>query len=157
MTKQKFLSIAVILLVLTNLAVLVFFISTKPQPPAGQKIGEGPKNIIIERLHFSKDQIDEYEAIIAIHRFEIEEQERKMRDLKHQLYESLVENESERDALISQISATQAKVENIHYAHFLELKKLCKPDQINDFNELTKDLARLFAPLPPMHHKPMPN
>ncbi|MDN3675870.1 hypothetical protein QWY90_00745 [Flavobacterium paronense] len=35
-----------------------------------------------------------------------------------------------------------------HFKHFVDIKKLCHKDQMEDFNELTEDLGRIFAPKP---------
>lgn len=37
----------------------------------------------------------------------------------------------------------------MHFKHFEDIKALCMKDQLDDYNSLTKQLARLFAPPPP--------
>ena len=39
----------------------------------------------------------------------------------------------------------QKQVESVHYAHFMDIKKICRPDQLSDFDKLTKELSRLFS------------
>jgi periplasmic protein CpxP/Spy len=40
----------------------------------------------------------------------------------------------------------QKKIEAVHYNHFKEIKKLCKPDQAEYFESLTGELADFFSP-----------
>jgi hypothetical protein len=155
MNKLKFLSIVVFLLVLTNIGVLLFFMLNKPEHPSKFK-RDNPKEIIIERLELSKDQIVEFEASIAVHRFEIEALEIKIRDLKHNLYECLTKNESNKAELFNELASAQRKIEETHYKHFEDIRSICKGHQIAKFNELSKDLARVFAPTPHKHHLSKP-
>ena len=108
---------------------------------------DGPKNIIIERLHFDKEQIEQYEKLIDEHQSSIKTTRDSIRMTKNDLYQTL-NNESfaGKDSLLVRLSVLQKQIELIHYNHFAQLKKLCKPGQLNAFNDLTKDLARFFAP-----------
>lgn len=36
------------------------------------------------------------------------------------------------------------EVENVQFAHFIDIHKLCKPDQEKRFQQLTSDLHDLF-------------
>lgn len=59
----------------------------------------------------------------------------------------------ESDSLIQNINACQAKIERIHYEHFIAIKNICRDDQLPAFEELTIDLAKLFSPPHPPRHK----
>ena len=37
------------------------------------------------------------------------------------------------------------KAEKINLEHFLDIKKLCKPNQMKDYESLTQELANLFG------------
>lgn len=140
MNKYKFLTIIVIVLLITN--GILFFILVKNHKRKG-----GPKNIIIEKLHFDKEQIKQYEAYIQQHRKAINNNETAINTLRSNLYEELKysNNKSKIDSLILIIGKQQTIAEHINYKHFLEIKKLCKPNQKNDFDELTKEIAKLFS------------
>ena len=108
---------------------------------------EGPKRIIIERLHFDKDQVAEYEKLIDEHQSSIRSADDSIRIVKNGLYQTLNnENFAGKDSLVARLGVLQNQIEGVHYNHFAQLKKLCKPGQLNAFNDLTKDLARFFAP-----------
>ncbi|MFY0672598.1 MAG: hypothetical protein JXQ87_04310 [Bacteroidia bacterium] len=154
MSKQRFLSFSVVVLIITNVSVLLFFVINNPSHGHIKPTRENPKEIIIEKLAFDKNQIIEYEAAIAIHRFEIEEQEMKIRELKHKLYEGLAGNGNKKEELISELANAQRKIEQIHYQHFEEIKAICNDNQKDEFNALSNDLAKIFAPKPPKHHSP---
>jgi protein CpxP len=140
MNKYKFLTIIVIVLLIIN--GILFFILVKNHKRKG-----GPKNIIIEKLHFDKKQIKKYEVFIQQHRNAINENENSMNKLRSKLYEELknADNSIKIDSLITIIGKQQMDAEYINYKHFLEIKKLCKPNQKKDFDELIKEIANLFS------------
>ena len=144
MKNLKYLQLIIILLVILNILLVLFIFLRKPPRP------EGPKNIIIERLHFDQRQIDEYELLIDQHRKDIQQNEEEMMILKSALYETLLnENAVEKDSLVKLIGKKQEEAEMINYNHFADIKKICKSDQQKDFKALVHDLGRLFS-----HKKP---
>lgn len=150
MTKNTLLTITVILLVMMNIAIVSFFILTKPN--RHNLHGEGPKQQIIEDLHFDKQQIAAYELLIQEHRTAIVALEREMNSAKNTLYSSLSTNDTTNEyKLIADIANIQSQMERVHYAHFLAIKKLCHQNQLNDFNKLSQKLASYFAPKRPQH------
>jgi len=157
MSKIKLLSIAVALLLVMNLAILLFFFIGRPgQPPHGRPGGfdrQGPKSVIIERLHFDDKQTAEYQKLIDKHRQNVTELEDQIRDAKNGLYLTLSdEKHIGKDSLENHLGLLQRKMESIHYNHFADIRRLCKPNQLQDFNKLTQELAFFFSPgknLPP--------
>ena len=143
MTKVKLLSITSIFLLALNLVMIWFFVSHKPD---GRR--DRPKKVIIEKLHFNTSQIEEYEKLIAWHRGNIQHRQHKMQSLKNQLYSTLQEKgkSNATDSLINEIGKVQIEIEQVHYKHFQDIKKLCNPEQQKSFNELCSDIAELFAP-----------
>jgi hypothetical protein len=152
MNKNKLLIISVAVLVLLNISLIVVLtLGHSPRPPHMQG-PQNPQEIIIEKLNFDASQVEAYNEIITEHREQIENKEHEMRIAKEALYHSLSsDNQDEKDQLIAKINILQKDFEDIHYNHFLEIKKLCKPEQIQDYNELTNELAKIFSrhPKPP--------
>lgn len=142
MNKVKFLSIIAIGLLISNLVLAWFMLIKKPKHP----MGEGPKKLITEKLHFDDNQVAQYEAIIMEHQKKIRTSDEKILNLKNTLYTTLTKenNTTQKDSLISQIANVQAEIENIHYNHFVEMKKLCKPEQQQYFEALTQEISTLF-------------
>jgi protein CpxP len=148
MNKVKTLSILSISLLVINLILIWFLVTNKM--PHNRK--EGPKKIIIEQLDFNESQIKEYEKLIDLHRTSIRQSELEMMAMKNELYTTLQKQEQTdiADSLIAAIGNKQIQIEHIHYKHFQDIKQLCQPEQLKLFDELCKDIAKLFA------HKPLP-
>ena len=151
MKKITFLTIVVIVLILLNIVVLgfVFTKENNPRLPEGRR--PEPREIIIKRLHFDEAQQEKDKAEITKHRKEIRELDKAIRANKHKLYDLLAKtySEEQKDSLIGVIVANQRKVEEVHFEHFEHIKSICKPDQLEYFNELTRGLPKLFAPQRP--------
>lgn len=154
MNKTKILVVSVVALMLVNVALIVSLMVGNSTHIPPHRNEQGPKYIIIERLHFSNEQVADYEKLIEMHRQQIREQEEKIRLAKNELFGSLKNNNyPEKDSLIELISQTQKSIENIHFNHFNDVKNLCTSEQIENFNALSDDLAKLFAPHPPKPRK----
>ncbi|WP_255156847.1 Spy/CpxP family protein refolding chaperone [Ferruginibacter sp. HRS2-29] len=149
MSKLKLLQIAVIGLLLINMAVLAWLFYGKPdRPPLGMAGREGPADIIIERLHFDKQQVQAYDDLIQQHRSAIRRLDGEIRETKNELYKTLTKDASPtKDSLQEKLGALQKEIETVHYNHFLDIKKLCKPSQAAYFEQLTDDLAGYFSPV----------
>ena len=158
MSKIKLLTIAVIGLLLINIAIVGFLMFRKPpqshggRPPMGQQgqpplQQDGPKDVIIDKLHFDKEQAAQYEKLIEQHQAIIKSLNDSIRDAKNNLYSSLTnENFTGKDSLIAKLGLLQRRVELTHYDHFAAIKTLCKPDQLENYIALTKEISRFFAP-----------
>ena len=153
MSKTKLLSIFVAALVALNIILIVVFVIKKPPHPPNapihHDIGGAPKNIIIKKLHFDKKQIASYEKLIEQHRSNINSIDGELKVVKQELYILLSkEDQTGKDSLITKVMVFQKEIESTHFNHFLDIKKLCTKEQLKDYNELTHELARLFAPHP---------
>ena len=149
MNKTKLLTIAVIGLLLLNLGMMCMMFFHHPEdhhPPFGGP-HEGPKMIIIQKLHFDEEQQKQYEVLVQDHRQKSREMNSNARDLRNKLY-SLLKSEhidTAQQALITdQIAENQKKTEEINIDHFQKIKALCKPDQLEAFNNLVDELTELF-------------
>ena len=153
MEKTKLLTITVIGLLLLNFGTLGFLFLKGPRghrPP--HEGGPSPKEIIAERLHFDAAQQKEYEKLIQWHHGEIQKLDGNIRKAKNELYSQLSHpeiNVKAKDSLILVINSNQKQIEETHFKHFEDIKKLCHKDQKEDFNDLTKEFDRIFAPNKP--------
>ncbi|WP_264521439.1 hypothetical protein [Flavobacterium sp. N1994] len=159
MEKTKLLTISIIGLLLLNLATLGFLFLNGPRghkPPFDGPPREGhkPKEIIINKLHFDANQQKEYDKIIQWHHSEIERLDSNIRQTKNELYSQLSNSEvnvKTKDSLIAVLNSYQNQIEQTHFKHFEDIKKICHKEQLEDFNDLTEELSRIFAPKP---HEP---
>ena len=157
MSKLKWLSTAAIGLLLINLCLVLFlFLGKPPHAQEGRRPYEqGPKNKIIDMLRFDKDQVEKYENLIKQHRTSVRLLEEGIREVKSKLYLTLNEKGSgAKDSLVNQLGDLQMQIENVHYNHFLEIKRLCKPNQQAYFTELTGNLVEFFHPEKQGHTPP---
>ena len=150
MSKIKLLSIGLLGLLAVNLGMLGFLFFSKPSGLSHERPehgGDGPKRIIIEKLHFSEAQVMDYERLIQEHRSAIRELDANIRQTKNALYATLSDTSATgKDSLESRLGDLQRTIEKVHYNHFADIKKICTPEQLPYFNALTKELAKLFAP-----------
>ena len=110
---------------------------------------DGPKRIIVERLHLDAQQVAEYEKLIGQHQQEIADKQQEMGAAQKALFEELQSDDfPKKDSLLMVIGQLQQEMEEVHFQHFAGVKKLCKPDQLEAFNALTSELARFFSPEP---------
>lgn len=156
MEKTKLLTFSVIGLLLLNFGTLSFLFLNSPKTDRHPHEGRPePREIIIEKLHFDANQQNEYEKLIQWHRHEINKFDDSIRHAKNELYSGLSQatvDTKEKDSLISAINSYQKQIEETHFKHFQDIKKLCRPEQKKDFENLTEELSRIFAPHKP--HRP---
>ena len=150
MEKTKLLTIAVIGLLLLNLGTLGFLFLNGPKGHQRPKEGgPHPKEIIIKKLHFDATQQKDYAKLIKWHHGEITKLDSNIRQAKNELYSQLNQTDTNvkaKDSLIAVINSNQKQIEETHFKHFEDIKKMCHNDQMEDFNELTEELGKLFAP-----------
>ena len=140
MNKAKINRIVIGFLLLSNLLLLGFIFWKKPALP------EGPKKIIIERLHLDEQQKNIYGLLVENHRNSIRQSEDSMITLKNRLYKTLKTSAdtSDKARLIGAIVEIQKKIETTHYQHFEGIRSLCKPEQSEDFDDLCDEITNLF-------------
>ena len=153
MEKQKLVTFSIIALLVINLGTLGFLLFSGPKkghfPPDGGR--PKPREIIIEQLHLDAQQVADYEVLIHQHRKQITATEDKIRDAKNELYlllNSTTVDATKKNSLVNTLGQYQKEIELIHFNHFSDIKKLCKPEQLDGFSDLTEELSRLFSKPP---------
>lgn len=131
-------------LLIGNIVLLANFFIRPPNPEHG-----GPRNKIIEILHFNEEQISKYDLLIQKHQSDIQAAEKNLILAKNKLYSNL--DESLDSLKLNQVLENQAVIEKIHYNHFQDIKELCTPEQQRYFKKLNKIIASLF------NHRMKPN
>ncbi len=151
MSKVKLLTIAVFGLLILNFSILGFIVLHQPpHPERRSEDRNGPKNIIIQKLNFDEKQSAEYQKLIDDHQSKLKNLRDEIRETKQLLYQQLNTNDSKiSDELEKKLGILQTQIEQTHYQHFSQIKKLCKPNQLKNYQELTKELTKLFNPNQP--------
>lgn len=144
MTKEQFFKTSTLVLLIINLLLVATIIwAPRPRP-------EGPKNYIIDRLQLNKSQIKAYETLIKKHRANKQQLHKAIKENKQQMFALLLlKNPSKIDSITAHIAAIHRKIELQDFDHFRALKKLCKPNQISNFEDLVSELGTLFTRKPP--------
>ena len=148
MNKIKFLYILAIGLLISNMMLIGYVVYSKTDRPDKNR-HPGPRNIVIEKLHFSQGQITQYDELIKWHRSEIDKAQKLMMTSKNRLYATLAEKSTDsmlKNICFDDIAAAQRNIELIHYKHFEDIKKLCSSEQEQYYKLLTDEIAELFAP-----------
>ena len=150
MNKIKFLKIAVGSLLLINLGLIGFLFLGPHHPPH-----HSPKAFIIEKLHLDKEQTLQFEVLIDEHRSKRKEMHQEILYLKNELYKTLTAEGkiAEQEVLINELGKVQEASEKINLAHFSALKKICRPEQLKNFDALMEELGELMKPPKPPHRK----
>lgn len=109
-----------------------------------------PREVIIETLGFSVNQIASYDELIAQHQKDIRKIEDELLLRKEDLHKKvLVENENIEHSDLSKVLEVYMRLEKIHVSHFQDIKSLCTKDQLPKFYDLAPRLAEMFRPKPP--------
>ena len=105
-----------------------------------------PKEVIIKKLGFDKDQKAEYLQLTKAHHEDVMALESNIKEKKKELYSTLANGNGNAnvDSLAKAIGQIQTEIEHTHYKHFTEIKNLCRKEQLPAFNELSKELGDLF-------------
>lgn len=147
MNKTKLLTFSVIVLLILNISTLAFFVFSGNQLHGFNKRIE-PKEIIIKKLGFDEQQVKEYQELIHWHRGNIDILQEQIKNTKQNLYSELVKPEVDnktKDSLVNKLANIQKEIENTHFKHFQDIKKLCKKEQLDRFSDLTTELAKIFS------------
>ena len=77
---------------------------------------------------------------------DIRTNDQKIIQLKKELYRLLNKRYSnqETDSLTKEIGHTQQEIERIHFNHFKDIKSICTPEQMPNFDLLIGELDILF-------------
>ena len=147
--KTGFQRLVIVLLVLNLIVVSAFwfFKGLGTQGNGGRDgQGGGPRNEIIDRLYFDAAQVTQYDSLIVTHRKMVGEKEKEIQGLRTALFMGVSDgiNANLKDSWVRLIGVLHADIQQIHFAHFLDIQKICKPDQRVDFDNLTKDLSKMF-------------
>jgi periplasmic protein CpxP/Spy len=142
MNRSKFYIGAIVVLLLSNIVLISFILSRKV------KRGHEPKEKVIEILDLDVNQRKDYEELITAHRASMRAKRDALFGLKNELYTQLSKpmQDQQTDSLLTAISMLQKEVEMINYDHFSDIRALCRPDQMDDFNTLAQELAQIFKP-----------
>ena len=161
--QKRYLWFAVILLVFMNLTALTLLWMGRPE---GRRPQRGPQNPIEEQhriqqllkmeLGFDKMQTEQYLNMRQEHRKQARQLNDEIRRLKKEMFDKVLQDNPQpmlSDSLLRLVQEKQANLEQLTFQHFLDLKKLCKPEQQDNLKLLMHDI---FHQNPPPGNDGMP-
>jgi periplasmic protein CpxP/Spy len=142
-TKNKSLVSIIIFLLITNIAMLVFFLvlNKPPQKAVRPRDQNGMSGMLQKEVGFSKDQVDTYLSLRksqmdTIHVLFDELRKSKM-DFYDLIYSSQVSDSSLNKA--ADIIAERQKALDLYmFDHFKRVRNICTPDQLQKFDSTIK-------------------
>lgn len=141
---NKFLTIAVILLLLINVAMLVFMLKGKKQG-ARKPGGKDPFALMVKELNMTDSQQTQYKQMKEAHFSAIRPMFDSIRALKKSLF-NLVKEENVNDSMVNNystlIAEQQAIVDKTTINHFRTVRALFTADQQPKFDEFIQKMIQ---------------
>src|SRR2546428_818906 len=142
-SKTRALVTVVILLLLTNIAMLVFFLGFKG-PGRKDNHGGGGREAMMrtflqKEVGYTEQQLQQYDTLAKIHKESIKS---SMDDVRNNREQDLKEistsgfNDSVIAAAAERSSGRQKDMLEKMFLHFKDIRKLCTPDQQSKFDSL---------------------
>ena len=151
-TKSRILGVLVVILLVTNVAMLVFFVFLKPAPAQKQnRSGRGgfDVGVILEKeVGFNEDQMGSYNRLREQHWNKMKPFFNEMRTAKDSFYQQLYRS-SVPDSVISTygdaIGRKQKDVDMQIFRHFQQVRGLCTDEQRPRFDSLINQVIRKMS------------
>jgi len=135
---NKVLGWLVIILLLFNVGLLIYFLSGRHG--SGAKTRKGSiVEYVKKSLSFSEEQTTQYEKLYDIHRDSLRILGDSLRDAKHRFFRLLQQQtipDSITDAAANAVAARQLAIELNNFRHFQKVRALCKTEQQAKFDSL---------------------
>ena len=172
--QRRYLWIIIIILLIMNITALALLWLGRPE---GRRPQSGPPDPIEEKIRtermlqnelgFNKIQTEQYLRMRQEHRSQAQQLEDEIRQLKKHMFDEVLEESPQpllSDSLLRLVQEKQANLEKLTFQHFLDLKKLCKPEQQDKLKLLMHEVFRQKSgfrddnvpppPLPPEGEQP---
>ena len=137
----------IILLILLNLSTMAMLWMTRYQKPAIRPPKNGDRateQFLQQELGLTDEQARQFEELRQEHFQESKPIVEAMQQLKRELLEEVFASAPESETMqniAEQIGTRQAELETLRYRHFLELKSLCQPEQVQKFRALFHEIS----------------
>ena len=152
MNKSKFLTIAVVLLLLLNATTLYFLFQKKVDGRRSSHGGGRPySEFIIKQLKFDTVQAAQLKQLRDQHKLELDElkkQDKQLQEAKFTLLKEGVTDSLKIDSVLTLVAANKKQFEMAFHKHFMEIRSLCRPDQLDLFNKTIDEMKKRRMPPP---------
>jgi len=154
--EKRYLWTAIIILVLMNLTALTILWLGRPEGRGPQGGPQDPgadkmriQQMLKKELGFDLTQTEQYLKMRHEHREKSRHLEMEIRELKKEMFDEVLQENPQpvlSDSLLKLVQEKQAYLEQLTFQHFLDLKKLCKPEQQDKLKLLMRELFRQNSP-----------
>ena len=161
MNKTKFLTIAVIILLLLNAVTLfiVFHDHLDQKKHEEPRRDEGPANYIVDQLRLDAAQQKQFADLRHEHQDFARKHHEEEKEL-HEAYFNLLKTDQPDKAKVDSIAALMSnnhkELEQFTFEHFQKLRSICRDDQKKLFDETIDDIAKMIGGGPPRPGGPPP-
>lgn len=135
-SNNKILSVAVVLLIIVNIALVIFMIKGKGRP--GERKGGEPFEMMVKELNMTDQQQKDFKVQKEEHFKSIRPLFDSLRRAKTSLF-SLIKLPEASDSLVDlytrKISEQQSTIDKLTYAHFKKVRSLFTAEQQPKFDE----------------------
>lgn len=165
MVRTRFLSIVIVALLVINMGTLAYLFigqnNSKKHPH--HRMGKGtPADYIIDKLQLDTEQQVAFMKLQKEHRSKMHETHSQLEETRTQYFDGLKTSTidtAESEKLQAEIGRLMGQVHGNTFEHFTAVRKLCRPEQQELFDEFIEDILRALAPPPPggkRGHRPPP-
>ena len=143
--KNKALISIIIFLLITNIAMLIFFIIlNKPEQAKIENVEQGRFSTSLQKdVGFNKEQFDQYQALRKAHFEKMRPLFNDLRDTKFQFYDLLYAAPLADTAVNkagAEIGEKQQQLDMQMFHYFESLRKICRQEQLPKFDTAVKQL-----------------
>lgn len=147
MKSNKILAIAVVVLLLSNIALIAFLLKDKNGKSGGRPGGRDPFAMMVEELKMTDRQQKDYKQMREQHFQKVKPLFDSMRAAKSALY-SLIKQEDSKlsDSLLTvytgKIASRQAELDRLMFDHFRNVRKIFTAEQQPKFDSLVQRMMQ---------------
>ena len=137
-SKYKWILFLVAVLLISNVVLAIFLFSSKEKKTDSNKKRESPSTIIYKELGLTAQQIDTFKSSKDIFFKDMRPTWDEIKNLKDSLYKHMdVDSKDSSIQLLTSAIAQKTKEADLKmYQHFVEMRKLCTPEQQVKFDTI---------------------
>ncbi|MFT3843638.1 MAG: hypothetical protein QM725_01190 [Lacibacter sp.] len=148
MNKTNFLTAAVVLLVILN-GVTLYFLFSKPQRKTSRNGGRPFTEFISKQLNFDSAQAAQLQVLRDAHKANLEALKKEDKILHDSLFVFVKRGDMDSvkiDSFLNLITINKKKFELAFMQNFAQIRKLCRPEQIELFNKMVDQMMKKRMP-----------
>lgn len=147
MRSNKILAIAVVVLLLSNIALIAFVLKGKEKRTTGPFGGKDPFTVMVEELKMTDQQQTEYKQLREQHFQKVKPLFDSMRAAKSSLYALIKEDDSKVNHSLlniysNKIGERQSELDRLMFEHFRNVRKLFTAEQQPKFDSLVQRMMQ---------------